>query len=110
MSDQLVSMRTERFEGSLIVHLSGEIDLSNASRIHRELEVSVAGWPDVVIDLTQIEYLDSQGLRLIRQLINDAEANGTSLQLVAPPSSFARQVLEIAKLNDYIEIRDSLES
>jgi hypothetical protein len=29
--------------------------------------------------------------------------------LVAPPDSFARQVLEMARMSDYVEIRDAHE-
>ena len=62
-----------------------------------------------MIDLTEIVYLDSQGLRLIKQLVNKANREGTRLQLVAPPNNFARQVLEVTQMSDYIEIRDTLD-
>jgi anti-anti-sigma factor len=109
MTDQHVSIRFERSNGSLLVHLSGEIDLSNFHQLHQQLESAVEGWPRVVIDLAEIRYLDSQGLRLIKQLCNKVDRDGTELQLVAPPHSFARQVLDMARMSDYIEIRDALE-
>ena len=61
----------------------------------------------MVIDLAEIKYLDSQGLRLIKQLCNKARKDGTELQLVAPPDGFARQVFEMARMSDYVEIRDA---
>lgn len=109
MSDQFVSVQVERSNGSLLVRLSGEIDLSNSHQLHQQLESVVDGWPRVVIDLAEIKYLDSQGLRLIKQLCNKVDHDGTELQLVAPPDGFARQVLEMARMSDYIEIRDALE-
>ena len=110
MNDQFVSMKIEPSNGSLLVRLSGEIDLSNSRQLHQQLESVVEGWPRVVIDLAEIKYLDSQGLRLIKQLCNKVDNDGTELQLVAPPDGFARQVLEMARMSDYIEIRDALEA
>jgi anti-sigma B factor antagonist len=109
MSDQLLSTRFERSDGLLLVFLSGEIDLSNSRQLHHELEVAVEGHARVVIDLTEITYLDSQGLRLIKQLSDKVDASGSELQLVAPPGTFARQVFEMARMSDYVQIRDRLE-
>lgn len=109
MNDQLVSIQIEQSNGLLLVRLSGEIDLSNSDQLHQQLESAVEGWPRVVIDLAGIEYLDSQGLRLIKQLCAKAGREGTELQFVTPPDSFARQVLDMAHMSDYTEIRDNLE-
>jgi anti-sigma B factor antagonist len=109
MNDQLVSVKTERSNGSLLVHLSGEIDLSNSHQLHQQLESVLEGWPRVILDLAEIEYLDSEGLHLIKQLCDKGDRDGTEFQFVAPPDSFARQVLEMTRMSAYIEIRDSLE-
>ena len=44
MNDQLVSIQIERSNGSLLVRLSGEIDLSNSDTLHQQLESAVEGW------------------------------------------------------------------
>ena len=107
MSDQLCSLQFERSNGSLLVRLSGEIDLSNSDDVHQRLETVIDGCSTVLIDLTEITYLDSQGLRLIKQLSTKVERDGIELQLIAPPNSFARQVLELTRMSDYTEIRDA---
>jgi anti-anti-sigma factor len=107
MSDHFLTTRIERSDGSLVVNLSGEIDLSNSQRLQQQLERVVEGWPRVVIHLTEVSYLDSQALRLIKQLHNKSARDRIKLRLVAPPDSFARQVLEMARLSDYIEISDT---
>ena len=110
MSDELLSTEIERSNDTLIVHLRGEIDLSNANELQQQLEEALRGSPRAVIDLTEIAYLDSQGLRLIKQLVDRAGREGTQLQVVAPPDTFPRQVLELAQMSAYIEIRDALNS
>jgi anti-sigma B factor antagonist len=107
MNDQLVSVQIEPSNGSLLVRLSGEIDLSNSNGLHQQLERAIEGWARVVIDLAELRYLDSQGLRLIKQLCNKDDRDGTEILLVAPPDSFARQVLDMARMGDYVEIRDA---
>jgi anti-anti-sigma factor len=109
MSDELLSTEIERSNDRLIVRLSGEIDLSNAHELQRQLEDALRGSPRSVIDLTEIVYLDSQGLRLIKRLVDKAGREGAQLQVVAPPDTFPRRVLELAQMSDYIEIRDALD-
>ena len=107
MSDQLLAIRYEQLDNSLLVRLSGEIDLSNAHEVQHELERAVQESPRVVIDLADVQYLDSQGLRLIKQLHDSVKSNGGELQLIAPPDTFARQAFELARMGDLIEIRDA---
>jgi anti-anti-sigma factor len=109
MTDQLATMRLERSEGPLVICLSGEIDLSNADQVHRDLETTIQGCPRVILDLTELEYVDSQGLRLIRQICTKARRDGIELTLVAPPGSASRQVLDMARMDDYVEICSVLE-
>jgi anti-sigma B factor antagonist len=109
MSDQLLAIRYEQLDGSLLVQLSGELDLSNAHEVQHELERAVQARPRVVIDLAEVEYLDSQGLRLIKKLNDNIKSNGGELQLIAPPDSFARQAFDMARMSSFIQIRDLLE-
>ena len=110
MNDQLASIQLERANGSLLVRLSGEIDLSNSDTVASATRKRRRGlgleWSSI---FAEIKYLDSQGLRLIKQLCNKARKDGIELQLVAPPDGFARQVLEMARMSDYVEIRDALQ-
>jgi anti-sigma B factor antagonist len=108
MSDQLLAISYEQLDGSLLVRLSGEIDLSNAHEVQHELERAVQCRNRVVIDLAAVEYLDSQGLRLIKKLYDNVKSNGGELQLIAPPDTFARQAFEMARMGDFIQIRDTL--
>lgn len=66
---------------------------------NQQLEGAVEGWSQVIIDLAGIEYLDGQGLGLIKQLCSKARKDGTQLQLVAPPGRFAYQVLKLARMD-----------
>ena len=109
MNEELVQIREERGEEVLVVHLSGEIDLSNVERLQQQLDAAVEGCPRVVIDLAVIEYIDSQGLRLLSRLASKLAESDTTLEVVAPPGSVARDVLELTRMSDDIAIRDTLD-
>jgi anti-sigma B factor antagonist len=110
MSEQMISIEQERREGELILRLSGEIDLSNAEYLRERIELTSLGNAQVTIDLAELEYIDSQGLRLLTALARALAVRGTTLRLVAPPGTFARGVLDLTQIGDGIEIRDAVEA
>jgi anti-anti-sigma factor len=108
MIDQLALMHCEYRDGGVLIRLSGEIDLSNVESLQTRLERAVEGCAHVVVDLTSIAYIDSQGLRLLKRLSNTLHESGAQLEVVAPPDTVARDVLEMTKMGDDISICDSL--
>jgi anti-sigma B factor antagonist len=50
----------------VIVAVRGEVDLATADEVQRVLdELRSEGWRDVVVDLREVEFLDSTGLSLL---------------------------------------------
>ena len=56
---------------------------------------------------SEIAYIDSQGLRLLKQLSDRLSSEDTTLQLIAPPGKFARGVLELTLLDKDVEVLDA---
>ena len=108
MSGGLVRLEQERLAERLVLRLCGEVDLSNVGWLERRIGVAVTDSPHVVIDLSDVDYIDSQGLRLLKQLSDVLSGEGARLQLVAPPGRFARGVLEMTRLDDDLEVLDLL--
>ena len=107
--NDLALMREERDGARLILRLSGEIDLSNVEHLHDAIKLAVPGSSLVVIDLAEVEYIDSQGLRLLKRLSSALALDGVRLQVLAPPKSIARDVLDLTRMSDEIEVCDTLE-
>jgi anti-anti-sigma factor len=107
VNDQLAIIDSERRDDQVFIRLRGEIDLSNAEIVQKRLERAVEGCQSVFIDLSAVEYIDSQGLRLLKRLSNKLRG-GATLELIAPPESVARDVLELTRMSDEISTRDSL--
>ena len=82
---------------TVVAALRGEIDLSNAS----ELLGAIVGFvssdaASVVLNLSDVDYLDSAGIQLIYRLREDLRARGQSLVLVIPQRSAVDDVLRLA--------------
>ena len=108
MPDVPVPMTFEKENGSVLVSLSGEVDLSNVESVRAGIERATVGVNRIVIDLTAIEFFDSSGLRLLKQLSTQAVGANVPFIVVAPPNSVARSVLDITGMSDELAVEDSL--
>ena len=97
-------------DGVVIASLTGEIDLSNATEITDAL---LGGVPNealgLVIDLTDVSYLDSAGVRMLAELDHRLGWRAQALRVVAPETSRSRRVLVIAGLERVISMETSVE-
>ncbi len=75
--------------------LSGEIDLSNAQAVARELAVADLH----TVDLTAVTHLDSSGARMLFEL-------PTRPRFVAPPGSAPRRTLDLSSLTGVMNLSD----
>jgi len=108
MLDVSVPMTFEKENGSVLVSLSGDVDLSNAESVRTGIELATVGAERIVIDLTAIEFFDSSGLRLLNQLSTHAAEANVPFIVVAPPNSVARSVLDITSMSEELAVEDSL--
>jgi anti-anti-sigma factor len=76
--------------------------LSNAQTLLKQIRrVILSARPQrVVIDLTGVEYIDSQGVMLLLEVASTLHENGTLLSLVAPAQSAAGELLALSHLQD----------
>jgi anti-sigma B factor antagonist len=98
-------------DGIVIAGLTGEIDLSNATEITDAL---LGGVPNealgLVIDLSNVSYLDSAGVRMLAELNHRLGWRAQALRVVAPETSRSRRVLVIAGLERVLSMDTSVEA
>ena len=78
-------------EGGVVLALSGELDLAGAPRAHdgaRTARRRPAG--TLTVDLTDLEFIDSSGLRVLVRLHNAATAADYTYRLIAGPPQVHR--------------------
>lgn len=87
---------------AIVARLHGDIDSSNADTIvlPRNDGAPVA----VLLDLRDVQYLDSAGLAVIEAL-----RTSTTLHIVAPRTSIVRRALEIAGFGELVPIVERFE-
>ena len=98
-------------DGVVVASLSGEIDLSNAAEITDAL---LGGVPNealgLVIDLSEVSYIDSAGVRMLAELDHRLGWRAQTLRVVAPEESRSRRVLEIAGLERVLSLDTTVEA
>jgi anti-sigma B factor antagonist len=96
------SVRVERERA--VVALSGELDLTNAPLLDRALEQSaVVGAADIVLDLQEVEFLDSSGLRAILRAQRLADRRGQGFA-ITEGSGQVQRLLSITHANEQLRV------
>lgn len=92
-------LRTTTDSGVVRAVLVGEIDLSNADAVGADLRRAITNQiTGVSIDLTDVGYLDSAGLRVLFLLVDRLATLQIAVELVTPPGSPSRRVVEVSGL------------
>lgn len=95
-------------DGVPIARVRGEIDLSNADDVLRALEGAAdESAPGLVVDLRELEYVDSAGVRLLFHAARAVTSAGGRFVAVVPQASPARRVLELAEAGTLFPLEES---
>lgn len=84
--------------GVRVLRAQGELDIATVPAVLEASASLVAGATGVVLDLSDVTFFDSSGVRLVDRLSRDAARAGARYRLVAPSGSTARRVLELVGL------------
>jgi anti-sigma B factor antagonist len=96
-------------EGTAVVAVAGEIDVYTSPSLQERLvEVLKDETSSIVLDLSQVTFLDSTGLGVLITALKRCRSAGGDLVLVTAQANVLK-VLEITGLNDVFQVRDSLD-
>ncbi len=91
-----------------LIYLTGELDACSAPRLEEEIAAQLsAECLRVVLDLTEVEFIDSTGIRLVMQVVNRT-ARGNEVVVINPRARLARRALEIVGLTNFVPTADAL--
>lgn len=95
---------------SVIVRITGEIDIANIDVVSRALEaVNHSGRGSWVVDLTETTYLDSVGIRLLCTLAERLRFRRQELRLVAPAGAPVRRVLALTDVDQLVTMHQTVQ-
>lgn len=98
--------RIERAEDAMILAVRGELDLSTERQFRHQLEELVNRKPSVVVDLSEVTYLDLSTIRGLEHYASLARRRGGHL-VIANPSRLVRKVFDILELDRHMLIAGS---
>ena len=88
-----------------VAHITGEIDLASAPALFADVRRLLGESAGVVLDLSDLEFIDSAGLSELIRLARDM-----SVRLVAPRHSEPQGVFEIMKLPEVVPTFETVEA
>jgi anti-sigma B factor antagonist len=86
------------------VVFTGTLDISTIDQALNELAEARAEAAELVIDLRQVDFIDSSGLAVIAQTARQATEIGFTLSVV--PNVQARRLMEITGIASHVHIED----
>jgi anti-sigma B factor antagonist len=106
---QLLEISTRRHERYAVVTLRGELDLAGESELRDRLRAACEENDGrVVLDLSELSFIDSTGLSILVEYHARTRAAGGRLILLAPRSAVVR-ILDITGLDERLTICDRLD-
>jgi len=91
-----------------VVKLSGEIDLSNVDTLLNEISEAVPNSAlGVVVDISDVTYIDSSGIRLLFDLDRRVRTRQQRLGLVVPRDAQIYRILEMTGVVSQIRVYDN---
>ena len=86
----------------------GEIDLSNASGVESAVVSAISNrTTEVVLDLSDVGYLDSAGLRVVYSLALRLRRAQIGLRITTPLGSPARRAIEVSGMTTIARLEPS---
>lgn len=97
----------DRRNGATVVRLGGELDLYNADAVRAGLADAIAGGPGrVVVDMSQVEFIDSTALGVLIEARSKLGKDGLAL---ASPQIETRRALEVSGLARHLPVHDTVD-
>ena len=94
---------TGHSDAPAVFHLAGELDSLAASQLAQSLETLDSRAPGLVLDMTDVSFIDSSGLRTLIQARQMFPDDPGALTLRNPQASTTR-LLELTGLSDYFQL------
>jgi anti-anti-sigma factor len=111
LREGLVGIEIEGRGDVVLAHLTGELDVAGATgtgeRIAEAVPTSAAG---LVVDLTDLEFIDSSGISMLFGLARRLGSRRQQLRVAAPPRGPVSRVLEIVDFERAAPVRPDVET
>ena len=91
-SPDLLRVTVEPLEDARLIRAEGEVDMSSAPALKREIEAARDEAVTTVLDMAEVTFIDSTGLHLLLDASRSAGRNDWSFFIVRPSAAVTRLV------------------
>jgi anti-anti-sigma factor len=103
----VLGLASERTGSTHVIALRGELDVATVPEVDAELKRAEAtDATAIVVDLSELQFIDSTGLRLFIEADLRSRADSCRLTLLRPPAAVGR-IFAIAGLDDSLPFEDA---
>jgi anti-anti-sigma factor len=98
--DDLVQVQIEQREGDdvVVAQLTGELDIAGAESVGQRIAEAVpSSARGVVVDMTELDFIDSSGVSMLFSLARRVGSRRQELRVVAPAGRPVARVLDIVE-------------
>jgi anti-sigma B factor antagonist len=107
---RLADLELSSRDGIIIARITGEIDMSNTTELRAAIiQATPNGALGVVLDLSDVDYVDSAGIHFLYRLGESLRTRGQTLRVVIPPDSAASDALRLAGITRYVDAVEALD-
>ena len=105
-----MTVQVDDLRGWAVARVAGDLDVATAPRLREQLvRLITDGRVRVVLDLDDVDFLDSTGLGVIVGVLKRARTHGGDLRLVCTKPAI-RKVFEITALDRTMPLAESAEA
>lgn len=91
---------TEQTNRTAVIALNGRVDAFNAPAIRQQMETQLdSGVRNFVLDLSDVQFLDSSGLAVLVSLLKRATQDGGDVKMVLPKLEAALRILRLTRFD-----------
>jgi len=107
--ESLLSIDVEQVDGVATVHVTGELDVASKGELRRTLTELALGVVPIVVDLSELDFIDSAGLGTLVNAHKRVRLLQGALVAVCPPQSRASDLMRVTGLNRVFRVFDTVE-
>jgi anti-sigma B factor antagonist len=97
--------------GVRVIAVAGELDIATAPELCARLDRSrMVRRPRLLVDLSDVDFCDSTGLRALLGAASEVRAHGGRFAIVCPPRGDVARLLDIVGAAEWLAIHEDPES
>ena len=87
-----------------MVRFIGDLDLATVAEARRALDAAITSAPDLIVDLGNLAFIDSTGMKLLFELRTRCHSESRGLTILPGPPG-VRRAFEVAKIDQLLPLQ-----